>query len=448
MSKFFCRVRSKAHASKLETLTIEAPDFDEAVSRLQKDNFLIVAMESEEIARQRAKNSFSGRVLGVLSGQAFSRKLRGKAEGEELKIVLPDELKKTKISPFQIFPHVGTRELISFAIQLSTLIQAGVPLIRSLQIVKRGTRNVYFQTVLERAIASVSQGFSLGYAVSQYPKVFPPVWIHLIEVGEASGKLVEVLQEVARYQESAQRIKSKVISALFYPAVLIVFATGAVSFMMLKIIPKFEEIFKSMNIHLPLITKWVIFASMILKNYFPILAAAAALLVMGILLSLRTKIGRFIFDLIRLKTPIMGGLLLQVSVIRFSRSLATLIRAGIPILKAIEISAKLTDNAVLQQNLMEVKDAVQGGHTLGAQLETRNMFPIFMTQLVTVGEEAGELDRFLELISNFYEERVDTFLSRLSTLLEPLLLIFMGFIIGTIVIALFLPIVEISTGGH
>lgn len=352
------------------------------------------------------------------------------------------------VSRFQLFGHVSARELISFAVQLSALLKAGVPLIRSLQVVQKGTKNKYFKSVFGNLIEQVSGGFSLSHAIGEYRNVFPSVWMNLVEVGEASGNLPNVLDEIAHYQEAIQRIKSKVISALFYPSILILFATCAVGFLLLKIIPKFEEIFVSLNAKLPTITEWVIIASKLLRNYFPIFIVLIVAGIVGAIFANRTKTGKVIFDFLKLQLPIMGQLILQVSIVRFTRSFRTLMKAGVPILQSLEIAGRLAENAVMEEAITEAREAIRGGRGLGVQLEAAGLFPVFMTQLVSVGEEAGELERFLEIIANYYEERVDTFLSRLSTMLEPLLLIVVGAVIGVIVVAMFLPIMEISTSVH
>jgi type IV pilus assembly protein PilC len=337
--------------------------------------------------------------------------------------------------------------LIFFAVQLATLLKAGIALLRALEIIRRGTANAYFQKIIKELGQDVSGGAPLSAGLEKHRKVFPWVWINLVKVGEATGKLPEVLEEVAHYQEASERIKSKVISAFFYPGILTVAVIAALTFLLIFIVPKFAEIFQSQNMPLPAITQVVIAASNALRFHFPYVVAFVVILVLGVRFLKRTPAGRISYDHFRLNLPIFGDLLVQVGVVRFSRSLATLLKAGVQILQGLEISGKLVENRFIEDKLKDVALAVRSGQGLGVQLEYKKIFPVFMTQLVSVGEESGQLERFLDLIANFYEDRVDTFLTRLAMLLEPILLLFMGGVIGTIVVSMFLPIIELSTGG-
>ncbi|MBI1977435.1 MAG: type II secretion system F family protein [Candidatus Omnitrophica bacterium] len=427
----FC-ARRRDNPVKAETFIVEAADLEEAVSKAHHQGYLIVWVKP----------------LSEGSG-LFAFLTRRKINYEEEKETgTQTSQKKVKASGFHLFPMVTVRELISFAVQLSALLQAGVPLLRSLQTVQKGTKNAYFRTVLEKCVENVRGGFALSHALREFPKTFPPVWINLVEVGEASGNLPNVLKDVAAYQEAAERVKGKVISAFFYPSVLVVLATCAVTFLMLKIIPQFDFMFTSLNIKLPLVTQIVVAVSKALREQFFFFAFLVVVGIVGILFARESKGGRFFLDLTKIKMPIMGALVLQVSIVRFAHALSTMIRAGVPILRALEIAAKLVQNAAVEQVLAQAREAVQGGRGLGTELEKKSLFPVFMTQLVSVGEESGELDRFLDLIANYYEERIDTFLARLTTLIEPILLVAIGSVIGVVAVAMILPIVEISTGMH
>ncbi len=442
---FECKVRPRHHADQIESKIIRASDEEDAVSKLQSQGFLVVSVHARG---DQGKRDFLTHLAGTVglreSGTAKSEDAH--SHQVERRVSGGRGRKRGKTS-LVLFKSVTTRDLISFAIQLSALLQSGVPLIRALQIVQRGVRNSYFIEILEKFIGDLNHGLSFSYSLKSFSKVFPPVWINLVEIGEASGNLPQVLKEVAHYQESAQRVKGKVISAFFYPAVLSAVATGAIAFLLVYIVPKFQDIFSSHKTNLPALTQAVIFASDILRNYAPVVVLIFLALIAAVTMIIRTPGGRYGFDQFRLRMPLMGKLLLEVSIIRFARGLSTLLRSGVPILQALEISGKLAQNTVVEKVILDARLAVKGGQSLGEQLERNTLFPVFMTQLVSIGEESGELDRFLDIISNYYEESVDTFLSRLSTLLEPLLLVFMGAVIGTLVVAMFLPIIEISTGG-
>ena len=292
----------------------------------------------------------------------------------------------------------------------------------------------------------VSEGGSFSSALRHYPKVFPWIWVNLVEVGEATGKLPECLEEVAHYQEAAARMAGKVVTAFFYPGILAVAVTGALTFLLVAIIPKFSTIFSEHHMQLPALTRAVVAVSDVVRTRFPWVAGFGVAAVIAFVWTSKVRSVKLVYDQIVLKIPIMGDILMQVSVIRFTRSLGTLLRAGVQILQSLEISGRLVGNVFIEAGITRVAEAVRSGQGLGVQLESRKIFPVFMTQLVAVGEESGQLDRFLSLLSDYYEEQVDTFLARLTTLLEPIMLVFMGSVIGTIVISMFLPIIDLSTG--
>lgn len=420
-SAFECRIRPRDFPHKSQTVILHAQSQELAVQQLLAQGHVVISVR---VFDPMAK-SLKGRILSALQ---------------------PSGRVSHEVS-FSFLNHVSTRELIFFAVQLSTLLKAGIALLRALEIIRRGTANPYFQKVIASLGQDVSSGAPLSLGLEKHKKVFPWVWINLVKVGETTGKLPEVLEEIAHYQEASERIKSKVISAFFYPGILTVAVIAALTFLLIFIIPKFEEIFKSQDMSLPVITQIVISASNIVRFQFPFLVV----IVVGIVVSLhylkKTPAGRIGYDHFRLRAPVFGDLLVQVGAVRFSRSLSTLLKAGVQILQGLEISGKLVENHFLESKLKEVSLAVRGGKGLGGQIEAKKIFPVFMTQLISVGEESGQLERFLELIANFYEDCVDTFLTRLSTLLEPILLLFMGGVIGTIVVSMFLPIIQLSTGG-
>jgi type IV pilus assembly protein PilC len=435
--KYQCSVRPIKNPEKIETLTIDARNFEEAVEKLQRDHYLIISIEIVGGGRKSA--------AGLFGFKFPSAKSEFFEEAQTSPAPFGGASAPKQVISIDLFSRVSTRELISFAIQLSSLLKGGIPVLKALQISQKGTQNRYFKSILEGCIRNVSAGFSFSYAIESFPKVFPSVWRNLVEVGETSGTLPAVLREIAHYQDAAARLKSKVISAFFYPSILICFATLAVGFLLLNIIPKFAEMFEGMKMELPLVTKIVIAFSRILSQHFLIFILLIVGILIGIYLARKTKQGIYLFDLLKLRIPIMGNLMLQVAVVRFGRGLATMLRAGVPILQALELSSKLTVNAVVEEKLQAAQEAVRGGRSLSAQLESDGFFPPFMTQLISVGEETGELDRFLDLISNYYEESIDTFLARLTTLLEPLLLIMVGSVIGVLVVSMILPIIELST---
>lgn len=420
--RFECRVRSRDNPGTMDVIVINAPDKDEAVSRMQRQGYVIVSINE---VREHEKI------------QEKLKKLQNRGQKEEFR----GRWYVPLVNP------VTTRELIFFAVQLSTLLKSGVALLRALEILEKGTPNIYFRMVLKKIHKKVSEGHSLNVAIREHQRVMPKVWCHLIEVGEMSGTLPAVLTEVAHYQEASERIKGKVISALTYPAILLCAAVGAVTYLMAFVIPKFSQIFITQNMQLPVLTQVVISVSNVIRGGF--IPIFILLVVVGFFLGrfLATQPGRYLVSGILLRTPIFGELSIEVACVRFARGLATLLHAGIPLLKALESAGPLCGNAFIEAEVNTVREAVAQGHGLGIQLEAKKVLPVFMTQLISVGEETGEIESFLRMLSDYYEERVDQFLTRLSVLIEPVMLVVMAGVIGTIVISMFLPIIKLSTGG-
>ncbi|HOG23017.1 MAG TPA: type II secretion system F family protein [Candidatus Omnitrophota bacterium] len=424
LEQFECEVRQRDNPAELKKMTIQARSKDECARRLLDQGFLVVSIKQ---SGQQESSGVSGLFAGYLKGRGSDGASKG---GRTL-----------------FSKGVTTRELIFFAVQLSTLLKAGIPLIRSLEIIRKGTPNPYFQSVIQKLSQSVAGGSPLGVGLKNQGKVFPWVWVNLVEVGEATGRLPESLEEIAKYQESAARIKAKILTAFFYPTILAVAVVAALAFLLIFIVPKFAEIFAQQNMTLPAITQVVISLSNIVKNQaYLLLLAFIPFIILGYLVKTSPQV-RLSFDLFRLNVPLFGPLLVQITVVRFSRALSTLLKSGVQILQALEICGRLVENAYMEAGIKEVIKRVRTGQGLGAQLEARKLFPVFMTQLVTVGEETGQIDKFLDLLGVYYEERVDAFLARLTSMLEPIMLVFMGGVIGVIVVSMFLPIIELSTRG-
>ena len=418
---FECHVRLRDRPGEAKTLTLEAPTKEVATQKLLAQGYMVIDV------REHGKKK--GGLQDILSKQISSSDKR--SEG----------------AFFSFSNRVSIRETIFFAIQLATLLKAGIPLLRSLEIIEKGITNLFFRQVIDHLREKISGGGTFSQALRGYPHVFQWIWVNLVEVGEATGKLPACLEEIAHYQESTAQIKQKVVTAFFYPGILTGAVIAALTFLLLFIVPKFSAIFLSQKMQLPVLTQIVISASNILRVHFLWVAGILAAAVVAFVYTRRVPSIKMSYDKIALGAPLFGPVLMQVAVIRFTRSLGTLLRAGVQILQALEIAGRLVENQFIEAGIKRVAQQVRSGQGLGVQLEARKIFPVFMTQLVTVGEESGQLDRFLDLLSNYYEDQVDTFLVRLTTLLEPILLVFMGGVIGTIVISMFLPIIQISTGG-
>ncbi len=421
-SRFECRVRSRDNPGIIEVMAISASDEDDAVLRMQRQGYIVVsATEVREHEKIREK----------------LKKIHAKSQKEEYR--------GRWYIPFA--KPVQTRELIFFAVQLSTLLKSGIALLRALDILEKGTSNLYFRVVIRKIHKKVSDGHPLNQAIREHSRVFPWVWRNLIEVGEMAGTLQQVLLEIGRYQESAERIKGKIVSAMTYPAILLLAAVTAVAYLLTFIVPQFESIFISQGMALPFLTAWVVGLSKLIRGGFVPILILTGLGIVALKYFLSSPPGRYLWGRILLQFPIFGPLALEVASIRFARGLSTLLHAGIPLLKGLETAGPLCGNAFIETEVNSVREAVSQGHGLGIQLEVKKVFPVFMTQLISVGEETGEIESFLRIIADYYEERVEQFLSRISAMIEPLMLFVMAGIIGVIVIAMFLPIIQLSTGG-
>ena len=418
---FDCHVRLRDLPGQAKTLTLEAPSREAVTQKLLDQGYMVIDVREHGKKKGGFQNIFSKNLSSSDKGSGGAS--------------------------FSFFERVTTREIIFFAVQLSTLLKAGIPLLRALEIVERGIANLLFRQVIHNLRKKVSEGGTFSNALRSYPHVFPWIWVNLVEVGETTGKLPDCLEEIAHYQESSAKIKSKVITAFFYPGILTGAVVGALTFLLLFIVPKFTGIFITQKMPLPILTKIVVAVSDTLRMNFLWVAGLVAAVVIAFVYTRKLPAMKMAYDKMSLGAPLFGPILMQVAVIRFTRSLGTLLRAGVQILQALEIAGRLAENLFIEAGIKRVIQQVRSGQGLGVQLEARKMFPVFMTQLITVGEESGQLDRFLTLLSNYYEEQVDTFLSRLTTLLEPVLLIFMGGVIGTIVVSMFLPIIDLSTRG-
>jgi type IV pilus assembly protein PilC len=402
-------------------MVLEAADAEEATQKLLAQGYVVLSVK-----KHAQKPANLQEVLSSLNKPVAASRSGG--------------------SSLALFNSVSVRETIFFSVQLSTLLKAGIPLLRSLEIIRRGIKNVYFVSVIDQICKKVSGGSTFSSTLRSYPKVFPWIWVNLVEVGEATGKMPECLEEIAHYQEASVRLKSKVLTAFFYPGILAIAVTGALTFLLIFIIPQFAKIFEEHHLQLPTLTRIVVGLSDVLRLHFVWVIAAVVSLVVTFLYTRKVPKIKFMYDRMALEIPLMGPIMMQVSVIRFTRSLGTLLRAGVQILQSLEISGRLVENQYLEAGIKKVSEQVRSGQGLGVQLESKKIFPVFMTQLVSVGEESGQLDRFLELLSNYYEDLVDTFLARLTTMLEPIMLVFMGGVIGVVVVSMFMPIIDLSTG--
>ena len=340
--------------------------------------------------------------------------------------------------------RIKSDDLTLFCRQLSTLLGAGVTILKSLEIIsKQATSRKLYNTILDLQ-KNMESGLSFHEAMAIHPKVFSDLWVNLVESGEASGNLAAVLSRLASYLERNAAFRGKIISALIYPALLMVAGLGALVFMAVKIVPTFAEIFKNFNMTLPLITQILFSTSDFLRANIIVICLAIGAAVFILKNYLKTKTGRRNFENFQFKFPLFGEFFMALNVERFSSEMSTLLESGVPILYSLEISEHSVGNLFMAEVIRKIKDDVREGKPLREPLEKSTFFDPMFVQMISIGEEIGELPQIFKKINNYYQEYCEVFLARFISMFEPFVLVFIGGIIGVIVIGIFLPIFEIS----
>src|SRR5215470_5302200 len=337
---------------------------------------------------------------------------------------------------------VSAKSLAVFVRQFSVMIDAGLPLVQCLDILGNQEEDKNFAEVILQTRTAVEGGAALADAMRRYPKTFDPLFTNMIAAGEAGGILDTILKRLATYIEKAVKLKGQVKSAMIYPIAVIVIAAAVVGVILWKVIPTFAAMFEGLGAELPLPTRIVIALSNNLVKFAPFIIPAIGLAAYGFKQYYKTDAGRHNVDRTVLKLPVLGMLMRKISVARFCRTLSTLIASGVPILDGLEITAKTSGNAIVEDAIMETRKSIERGETISAPLREQNVFPSMVTQMISVGEATGALDAMLAKIADFYEEEVDTAVAGLLTLLEPIMIAFLGVVVGGIVIAMYMPIFD------
>jgi type IV pilus assembly protein PilC len=343
-------------------------------------------------------------------------------------------------TPAKISGSVNDREMAIYTRQFSTMIDAGLPLVQCLDILGNQEEHKYFAQVILATRSDVEGGQSLADAMRKHPKVFDTLYVNMIAAGEAGGILDTILKRLAVYIEKAVKLKSQVKSAMIYPIAVIVIAALVVGVILWKVIPTFAALFAGLGAELPLATRIVIALSNNLVRYGWLLIIAGAAAVWGLRQYYSTERGRRVIDGLLLKLPVLGGILRKIAVARFCRTLSTLMASGVPILDGLDITARTAGNAIIEDAIQVTRKSIERGETIAAPLKETGVFPGMVVQMIGVGEATGALDTMLAKIADFYEEEVDTAVAGMLTLLEPIMIAFLGGIVGGIVIAMYLPI--------
>ena len=348
--------------------------------------------------------------------------------------------------------RVKSKVLTTFTRQLSTLVQAGLPLLRGLRVLQKQEKNVTLRNILAELGTAIEGGSTFSEALAQHPKVFNRLFVNMVKAGEIGGVLEVVLRRLSEFMEKAQKIKGKVIAAMFYPVAVLVVATGIMAILMILVIPKFKDVFSGTltgGKSLPQFTQIVLDISDAIRLHIVRTLVILTIVIILFQIALHTKLGRRLFDQLKLKMPVLGPVISKVAISRFTRTLGTLVSSGVPILQALTIVKETSGNVVISQAVSDVHESVKEGETITAPLEASRVFPPMVVSMVDVGEQTGALPEMLMKIADNYDEEVDNAVASMTSLLEPIMIVFLAVIVGSIVIAMFLPLIDLmnTVGG-
>ncbi len=389
-----------------------------------------------------AKDKDGNTIKGVVEAKDRNLALENLHRKGLVILSLQEEVVKGKKSGWG--QSVPLMDLVLFTRQLATMVESGIPLPQAFEILYEQVSRPYFKKVIYAIKEDIEGGESLSNALSKFPNVFSPLYIYMIRAGEASGALSEILDRLAGYMESANALASKVKSAMVYPVAVITIALLITTGLLIFVVPKFKEMFDTLGGELPLPTRVLIAISEGLRQYALIVFIIIVIAILSIIRMAMTERGRYALDAFLLKVPVIGDLLKKVSIAKFARTLATLMKSGVPILEGLEIVARVSGNKVIEMNLLKAKENIKEGESISKPLEKAKIFPPMVYRMVAVGEQTGELEKMLNKIADFYEEQVDAAIEALTSLMEPMIMVILGGLIGGIVISLFLPVFNIS----
>ena len=339
---------------------------------------------------------------------------------------------------------VALQDLVVFTRQLATMIDAGLAMVQSLQSLAEQTSNKVMRDVIKDICSRVEAGDSFSEALTKHPKVFNKLFVCMVGAGERGGLLAEILSRLATYLESTARLRRKVKSSMMYPVVVTVVAIGITIFLLVKVVPVFGEIFSSFNAKLPVPTQVLISVSDFVKRYIILILLLMGGTVYGWLYFIKTKPGRAFWDDRRIKLPIFGHIAHKICLSRFTRTFASLIRSGVPILEVMNIVSNTCGNVMMEKAIQSATSDIERGESISNALGKHPIFPSMIIRMITAGEQTGKIDSMLERISDFLDDEIETILSGLTALIEPLLIVFLGVVVGSIVICMFLPIFKLS----
>ncbi len=358
-------------------------------------------------------------------------------------------LLKAKKKPLELrLPFFGRRikkrDVLIFTQQLSAMINAGLPLLQSLEILVQQTENKALKEVIQKVKQDVEGGMSFAGALKKHPRAFDRLYVDMVVAGEQSGNLDLMLKRVANHMEKMENLKRKVRSAMVYPSIIVIVAILVTIVLLVFVIPTFEKLFRDVGMGLPLPTQMVINLSKFTKANFPYALLALIGAALGLRYYYRTEKGKFVIDSLLLRLPVFGILFKKVAIARFARTLATLVTSGVPILEALEIVSATSGNRKVEKAVLEARSQLQEGQSLALPLSKSGVFPPMVTYMISVGESTGNLEGMLEKVADFYEADVDQAMANLSSLIEPVLIVFLGVLIGGLVVSMYLPIFKMA----
>ena len=409
--------------------TVEAGDRSSAIAAVRAQGLLPTALGEVKSASAAPAPKKGGKPAKAPAKKA------GLNKNIQINIKLPKFLQG----------RIKTKVLTQFTRQLATLVNAGLPLMRGLEVLKRQMKDAQMVEALNGISENISAGGTFSEALTAYPKIFDKLYVNMVKAGEAGGVLEVVLGRLAEFAEKSEKIKNKVKGAMIYPCVVLVAAVGITWFLLVAVIPKFQQVFNDMlgGAALPPITQFVIDASEFMQNNGLQIALAVVALVVIYKVIGKTEKGAYFFDALKLKMPVTGTLAQRSAVSKFSRTLGTLLSSGVPILQSLTITRDTTGNRILTQAIQDVHDAVKEGESMTEPLSQCRVFPPMVVSMVEVGEETGALADMLTRIANTYDDEVDNAVAGMTAAIEPALIIVLAVVVGTVVIAMFLPMVKI-----
>ena len=417
--------------------TLEVATQNEAIGRVKEMGLFPTKIVEVDKNKDKEKGTAA---KGKPAAKGKAKKKRG---GANLNIKIPGLSGKVK-----------SKVLTTFTRQLATLVDAGLPLLRGLRVLEKQERNATLKGIIGELALSIEGGSTFSEGLAQHPKVFNRLFVNMVKAGELGGVLEVVLNRLSEFMEKAQKIKGKVIAAMFYPVAVLVVATAILIILMVKVVPSFKSVFEGMleGSQLPAFTRLVLGISEMIKDHIVWTTGIALVFVILFNLFVRTKFGRLVWDKTKLKVPVVGPVVSKVAISRFTRTLGTLVSSGVPILQALTIVKETAGNVIVSNAVNSIHESVKEGETITAPLEASGIFPPMVISMVDVGEQTGALPEMLLKIADNYDDEVDNAVAAMTSLLEPIMIVFLAVIVGSIVIAMFLPLIDLmnrvgDTGG-